>query len=48
MRPLKQNPDMETEYKETINVKNIVFGKKEHTTILGNGSLGFIETLHKQ
>ena len=30
-----------------INVKKIAFGNKEHT-ILEYGSLGFIETLHKQ
>ena len=30
-----------------INVKKIAFGSKEHYR-LENGSLGFIETLHKQ
>ena len=31
-----------------INVKKIAFGNKEHTTDKKMGSLGFIETLHKQ
>ena len=33
--------------KNVINVKKIAFRNKEHTR-LENGSLGFIETLHKQ
>ena len=31
-----------------INIKKIAFGNKEHINRLENGSLGFIETLHKQ